>query len=90
MAVGSGRLSLMKPDEKSLGIPELQTILLAEPHKNGTCGTNAASSLVDIQLTRKRADGNILPPNRTSIISQLGNVIVDRIIETEVASRMLI
>jgi hypothetical protein len=50
----------------------------------------AAIFLVHIQLTCKRANGDILPLNRTSVISQLANVIVHGIIETEIASRMLI
>jgi hypothetical protein len=88
MIVGSGRLSLTKPEEKSLGMPELRQSVIQ--HRNTTFGMNAAISFAYIQLTRKRANSNIFPPNRTSVITQLGNVFVDRIIETEVASRMLI
>ena len=88
MVVGSGRLSLTKPDEKSLGIPDLQIMLLVN---NTSRVTRTEISLAYIQLTRKRAKSNSLPLNGSTVRrSQVPDVFVDGIIETDIASCMLI
>jgi hypothetical protein len=89
MTVGSGRLPSMKPDAKSLGIPDLHTVSLVSETR--LCVDSANHSMAHIQLACQRANGDIFPPNRSTIgRSELGDVFIDGIVEVKITGCVLI